>query len=334
MANRGPEPENPRVYCTRFDSGYLARAVVTWESLRAVDPGAQLHVVCFDDRCYEAMSALALEGVTHHPLSELEAWDPELAGTRKGRSWVEYLWTAIPVTPMFALERSGADSVTFLDADLMFFSSPQPIFDELGSEPLLLTPARYPAAYPWLAHCGLYPTQYLPLTRDPTSQEAYAWWRERCIEHCSEQIEVEENRYADQKYLERWLELFEGVHVLEHPGAGLAPWNMERHEITAGPAEAPVLVDGRPLIFFHYTRFRRYRNGRTDPADPRFRVPRNARELIFEPYAERLGAASERIAALGLGIDPYDAEPTLKDRMNLVHSRLAGIANRARARVA
>lgn len=321
----------PRTYCTRFDSGYLARAIVTWESLRAVDPGARLEVVCFDEACFEALERLALEGVTHHSLAELEEWDPELAATRAGRSWVEYLWTAIPATPLFAREVSGARSVTFLDADLMFFSSPQPIFDELGAHPLLLTPARYPDAYPWLAHCGLYPTQFLPLVPDPEAEAAYTWWRDRCIEHCSEEIEIGENRYADQKYLERWLEMYEGVHVLRHPGAGLAPWNMERHTITRGAGETPVLVDGEPLIFFHYTRFRRYRNGRTDIADPRFRVPRGARELIFEPYAERLGEASERVASLGLGLDPFDREPTLRDRLNLAHSRAAGILNRASA---
>jgi hypothetical protein len=327
-----PAVSEPRTYCTRFDSGYLSRAVVMWESLRAVDPGARLEVVCFDDRCYEALGALDLEGVTHYPLAELEAWDPELAATRAERSWVEYLWTSIPATPLFARERSGADSVVFLDADLMFFSSPQPIFDEMGSDPLLLTPARYPDAYPWLAHCGLYPTQFLPLLSEPTSEAAYAWWRERCIEHCSEEIEIDAGLYADQKYLERWLDMYDGVHVLEHPGAGLAPWNMERHTVAPGSGETPVLVDGQPLIFFHYTRFRRYRNGRTDIADPRFKVPSGARELIFEPYGQRLGEASERIAALGLGIDPYDREPTLKDRANLAHSRLAGILNRARAR--
>lgn len=326
------DPGGTRTYCTRFDSGYLARALVTWESLREVDPGARLEVVCFDDRCFEALTALAPAGVTYHPLAELEAWDPELAATREGRSWVEYLWTAIPVTPMFALERSGAAEVIYIDADLMFFSSPQPILDELGDSTVLLTPARYPAAYPWLAHCGLYPTQFMPHSRDATSQAAYAWWRERCLEHCSERIEIEANRYADQKYLESWLDRYEGVHVLEHPGGGLAPWNMEAHEITAGGPDAPVLVDGLPLIFFHYTRFRRYRNGRTHIADPRFKVPRNARELIFEPYAERLGEAADRVAGLGMDIDPYDPPPTFRDRANLAHSRIAGVINRARVR--
>ncbi len=303
-----------------------------WDSLRSVDPGAVLDVVCFDDACREALATLDVDGVVAHSLAELEEWDPELAATRAKRSWVEYLWTAIPVVPMFVLDRADTGQVVYLDADLMFFSSPEPIFEELGGRSLLLTPARYPAAYPWLTHCGLYPTQFMPLSHDPEAQAAYRWWRERCIEHCSEQIEIDANRYADQKYLEQWLDLFDRVHVLEHPGAGLAPWNMERHVIDRGDDQRePVLVDGRPLIFFHYTRFRRYRSGRVQAADPRFRMPRRARELIFEPYAERLAKWADRIAELDLGIDPYDPEPTVKDRLNLLYSRGAGILNRARA---
>ena len=41
-----------------------------------------------------------------------------------------------------------------------------------------------------------------------------------------------------------------GVHVLEHPGGGLAPWNISAHRL--GESDGSVLVDGQPLIFFHH----------------------------------------------------------------------------------
>jgi hypothetical protein len=79
-----------------------------------------------------------------------------------------------------------------------------------------------------------------------------AWWRERCLEWCKDKVEP--TRYADQKYLDRWPELFRGVHIYTHPGANLARWNVKYRKVTQ--REGRLWVDDRPLIFFHFASFR------------------------------------------------------------------------------
>lgn len=319
-----------RVFCCGIDSRYLTRALVMWESLRAFVPGAALHVVCFDDEALALLRRLDEPGIVPWSLAELEAWDPELAAVKPIRSRVEYMWTTTPCQALFALERGGAGTATYLDADLMFFSSPEPIYEEMGDAPLLLTPARHPPEHSSREAYGRFNVQFLPVSDDPRSREGFEWWRERCIEHCSTRLD-EQGRYGDQKYLESWPELFEGVHVLEHPGGGLAPWNMEAHRIesTRNGNNTAVTVDGLPLIFFHYSLFRRSRR-RVQLADARFRLGSEARRGIFKPYAERIDRAGERIAGLDPAFDPFDPEPTPMARFNQTWSAVAGRLSRLR----
>ncbi len=320
------------MYCARFDGGHAARAMAMWESLQAVAPDSHLHVCCFDDASLRVTRELRPANTTVWSVRDLETWDGEFAAVRAKRSRVEYLWTAIPLLPMFVLAQMDCAEVTYVDSDLLFFADPEPLFEEMGDSPLLLTPARYPRAHRSLSSYGSFPTQFIPLRDDPDAKAAFQWWRARCIESCSARRDKRERRYADQGYLDRWPELFDGVHILEHPGGGLAPWNMEGHSVDRDIRTGDVLVDGTPLIFFHYTHFRRYRDG-VQFADPRFRIAPQARELIFEPYERILESWSNRVAEIDSDLDGFDSRPDLIGRLNQSYARVAGILGRGRGRL-
>ena len=40
-----------------------------------------------------------------------------------------------------------------------------------------------------------------------------------------------DDRFADQKYLDRWPEQFSDVVELSHPGLNVAPWNLQRNSV-------------------------------------------------------------------------------------------------------
>ena len=48
------------------------------------------------------------------------------------------------------------------------------------------------------------------------------------------------------------------AHVIEHWGVNVAPWNVHGHRLVAGKPEfnVPHLVDGQPLITFHFSSLR------------------------------------------------------------------------------
>ena len=49
--------------------------------------------------------------------------------------------------------------------------------------------------------------------------------------------------------------------MLQHPGAGLAPWNLELYDVREEPGSGRLLVDDVPLVFFHHHGLQLFRSG-------------------------------------------------------------------------
>jgi hypothetical protein len=68
---------------------------------------------------------------------------------------------------------------------------------------------------------------------------------------------------GDQKYLDEWPNRYKNCHIIEHPGAGVAPWNYEKHTFSVD-VTAAIIVDASPLIFYHFHQFQLLENGGFD----------------------------------------------------------------------
>ncbi len=191
-----------------------------------------------------------LDIVTPAELAEL---DPGLEKVKPTRSAVEFMWTATPAICLASFAREPTlTAITYLDADLAFFSDPGPVFAEIGASPLAIIPHRYAPRWKAAYHeaSGIYNVEWLTFIRSGEGLEALSWWRDRCLEWCS--VVPEDGKFGDQKYLDDWPERFPGVHVVEHVGAGLAPWNIDDYDVWVDPLSGDVMVDDVPLVFFHF----------------------------------------------------------------------------------
>ena len=304
-------------YCTVFDRNYAPRGLALYRSLERHAEPFRLFAFCMDAEAKTLLDRLDAPHLVTVAIDEVERWDPELKKVRPTRTAVEYSWTAVPAVCRFLLEREPL--ITYLDADLCFFSSPQPLFDELGDDSILVVPQRGDARYE-VAH-GKYNVGWVTLRRDANGQGALDWWRERCLEWCH--ARVEPGRFGDQKYLDEWPARFGGVTVSRNEGAGLAPWNQHGCRFEAGP-DGPVAVDGRPLVFFHYSGLALHpAGGRLGALAVRTGVywlagqllwtirarhgPRSL-ERVWAPYVARCAAAHAELVAAGappgLGLAP------------------------------
>jgi len=299
-------------FCTLFDLNYLPRGLVLYRSLERHCPDFRLRVFCMDRRTKEVLDRLGLPRLAAIGLEELEAHDAELLEVKPTRTQVEYCWTATPAVCTYALETEpDLEAITYLDADLMFFRDPEPIWQELGDDSVLIVPHRY--APQWQPHeetSGTYNVEFMTFRRDERGLEALHWWRDRCLEWCY--FRFEDGKMGDQKYLDDWPERFEGVHVLENPGGGLAPWNVEQYELAR--RNGSVLVDDRELVFYHYHSLRlyhgitslraagllsdafRYTRGPVPIVwTTNYPVKRAERELVWDPYLHEIGRALQEV---------------------------------------
>ncbi|QFY90680.1 glycosyl transferase [Magnetovirga frankeli] len=239
-----------RHFCTYFDSNYLLRGLTLYRSLMKTGCEFRLYVVALDETTLRTLTSLGLEHLEAIPLTELEAWAPSLLVAKANRRLIEYYFTLTPHLPLFFLERyPKLDLITYLDADLYFYSSPEPIFTEMGKCSILITPHRYPPHLKAQEIYGLYNVQYQSFRRDPIGLACLERWRDQCLEWCYDR--VEDGKYGDQAYLDEWPMLY-GVHlcILQHRGAGVAPWNWSNSTITRRGDE--VQVGGDSLIFYHF----------------------------------------------------------------------------------
>ncbi len=241
-----------RYYCTYFDRNYLTRGIALIRSLnRHETQEFTLFVVCLDDLSLSIIEKLNLPHVACIPLQAIEHNDSALLAAKTTRTLVEYYWTLTSTIILRVLEwNNNIEALSYLDADLFFFSSPDPIFQELGTHSILIHEHRFS---PSLAHLeresGKYNVGWMSFRNDASAKEALTWWRERCIEWCYGKDE--DGKMGDQMYLDDWPTRFPRTVVLQHIGAAVAPWNHEQYQFTRSDS-GEVQVNHAPLIFYHF----------------------------------------------------------------------------------
>lgn len=154
-------------FCTYFDSNYLLRGLTLYRSLSETGCIFQLYVLTLDTRAYAALIALAAPNLYPISLASLESWEPRLLDAKANRSRIEYYFTLSPVLPLYMLaQKPEIEVITYLDADLFFYRSPQPIFDELGEHSILITEHNFPNHLRDKEKFGRYNVQYQSFRRD------------------------------------------------------------------------------------------------------------------------------------------------------------------------
>jgi len=299
-----------RHFCTYFDYNYLTRGLALYYSLvKHCRSPLTLWILCFDDATYGVLLKMALPSVRLISLTDFEKGDAQLQQAKRTRDKIEYYWTCTPSLPLYVLRVCpSANSITYLDADLYFYSDPQPIFDEFGEGSILITEHRYSAeAIKWREGSGVYNVQFLIFSRDAEGLRCLHWWRDRCIEWCHARFE--NGMYGDQKYLDDWPTRFKGVVVLQNKGAGLAPWNMIRYHVSVYALR--IMVDDEPLIFHHFHALKLHHRLACQPCVI-YSYNSESLVLVYHPYLRALLTARRRVDALKMNYSGKEEIVTVK----------------------
>lgn len=276
----------------------MSRGLVMYESLLKNCGDFHLYIFAFDDKCYAFLRSQNYKNMTVISLKEFE--DEQLLKIKSTRSAAEYCWTCTASTILYSINNFGLQNCTYVDADMLFYSDPIVIFNELENKSVLITDHRYTKEYDQTKTSGKYCVQFVTFKNDVNGMKVLNWWRNACIDWCYDRME--DGKFGDQKYLDDWTTKFEGVHELEHLGGGIAPWNVQQYsfEEVNSKLVGKELCTGKKfdVIFYHFHALKLFDDNMAMLTVKEYALNTNVKAVFYAQYLRLLLKQKEKIISI------------------------------------
>tara|TARA_B100000963_G_C22408719_1_gene572234 strand:- start:92 stop:805 length:714 start_codon:yes stop_codon:yes gene_type:complete len=174
--------------------------------------------------------------------------------------------------------------LTYIDADLLFYSDPEPIFSEFADSSIGIIEHRFASPFKYLQINGKFCVQWNTFRRDKEGLKCLMIWREQCLDWCFNR--VEEGKMGDQKYLDEWPNIYNNCRIIKNKGAGIAPWNYSNYKIINSPPK--ILIDDQKLIFYHFHQFELLENNKFYRLSNMYKSHKKEPIQIYEEYEKEV----------------------------------------------
>lgn len=282
------KPEQQTIFFTIIACNYLAQARVLMKSVAAAHPLARRVVVLVDrpnhrfDTSQEAFEVIES--------SSLEI--PRSAWFHFKYSVLELATAVKPYAFEYLAANCGARSIVYLDPDIVVYEPLSEVFEALADANLVLTPhltaeldSPGEPGELTILRAGTYNLGFLAVAITPETERFLRWWKDRLYDQCV--VDVANGLFVDQKWIDLVPGLFDGVTVLRHPAYNVAYWNLPHRLVKK--VGARYLVNGQPLVFFHFSGYNPKRRQEISKYQNRLSMADigDAADL-FRDYAQRL----------------------------------------------
>lgn len=270
-------------YCTTLSKDYIHKGLMLYNSLKKHDKKFKMFIICMHDEVKNLLGKIIYENAVFIAIKDIETWDSELISVKLGRSEKEYAWTSKASIILYLLSNySELNHIVWLDSDIVFYSDPQPIFNELKLCSILLTKEGFKGINKKLKNVyGVFNTGLMGFKRNEYSIKRIDWLRKKCIEWCYDWILP--GKWSDQMYLNHWDKRFKGVRVIKNIGINATAWNVQGCK--ARKIDNEIYLDDTKLIFYHYSGFRYYNKNEFDLCCY-IVIPEDVKTHIYMPYVE------------------------------------------------
>ena len=265
-------------FCTLFDSYYIHKGIALYLSMEKVCNDFTLYVMAFDEESYNKLKSFSFQNI----VIEYESGDflsDEIKAAKAERKRNEYCWTCGSNVTYYFIEKYKLDNITYLDADMMFFSSPDIVFEELKPYSVGLSPHFADTSL-----YGKFCVEFCYFKNDQTGIDALKWWKDCCLDWCYDRYE--DGKFGDQRYLDMMPIKFHGVHSIENRGVGVAKWNMREYKFLDNNR---IEYEGKAydVCFYHFHAVSvDYKKGNVYISSKKDVIPYNVIENMFKPYGE------------------------------------------------
>lgn len=295
----------PKIAILSICSGnYFPYARILFSSLKEYHPEASLFL-CLADKIN---SQLNIDGVEIIPANELKI--PNFNEFAFRYDITEFNTALKPFAMQILIEERGFDQVVYIDPDIKFFAPMTPVFEALekGANFVLTPHIHRPAEgdeYPGdfgVMKAGIYNLGFIAVDNSSDAIDFLHWWGRKLRFHCINQ--QDQGIFVDQKFVDLLPAFHNNVAILRNTNLNVAYWNLTQRNLEK--TESGWLVDGKPLIFFHFSginpknpdRLSKY----TEAFKDNLEFPIQA---IIEHYIsdlKKLGYAQEMKRAYGYGL--------------------------------
>lgn len=215
-------------------------------------------------------------------INDLEKGLPILTEKKKSRSKIEYYFTCTPVLIEHILKKYNCPYVEYIDADMFFFFNSNRIFHKVKKRSVAITAHRFLKTKNIHEKYGKYNVGWLYFRNNKNGRRCLRWWKEKCLQWCFDRFE--NNKYADQKYLESFPKICNDIKILKTPGFNEAPWNISPK--TIHKSKNGILIGKHPLILYHFSGLRKVWWRIFDPTWSDYHLVPNMEiiNIIYLPY--------------------------------------------------
>jgi hypothetical protein len=244
-----------------------------------------------DNETFELLKKMNLINIRLIKLEEFE--NEKLKEVKKERTVTEYSWTCAANLCWFMLNKIGNEElVTYLDADMFFFSDVEDIFKEIGDSSIAIVEHRLKGYKQKLEkYVGKYNVGWVSFRKDDEGIKASQWWKDKVLEWCFAYFK--NGMIGDQHYLNDWSEKFNKVCIIRHEGADVAPWNVNNLKITY--KNEKVFVGNAPLIFYHFHNFSLINRNFYIPVTA-YNIPKTAEKYVYTNYVKEIKKTIELVS--------------------------------------
>ena len=282
-----------RYFCTLFDSNYLIKGITMIKSLSEHCDNFNIFVLCLDDKTKLLLEKINLKQIRIISLNQVE--NKELLKAKASRSRAEYCWTLASSFTYYLMEKyKNLDLITYLDADLLFFSNVEPIFKEINNASIAIIEHRFSSPFKNLEVNGRFCVEWNSFRRDEEGMKCLRIWKDQCLEWCY--YKIEDGKMGDQKFLDDWPFKYKSCHIINHLGAGIAPWNYSQYEIKN--KYPSITINGEKLIFYHFHQFQILKNSKFFRLGAIYTSNKKAPDSIYERYEKKLLHSLEQIRSI------------------------------------
>lgn len=249
--------EKDTVLFTIVSCNYMAFALTVLQSVRKQHPEFSLFICLVDEEDNITFPDMN----DFHVIRVRDMGLPDFIDMRIRYDVMELNTAVKPFFIDFIYSQTNADKVIYFDPDLFLYRPLHEVIGALNSgHSAVLTPhINQPIEDDGCSPCdhsmlqaGVFNLGFIATRRTDETRRFIKWWARQL--QTAAISDIRNNLFTDQRWCDLAPCFLPALKVLHHPGHNVAYWNLDQRNVERLPDHS-VIVNGEPLVFFHFSGF-------------------------------------------------------------------------------